>query len=41
LFDQESWTFTYLLGCLTKKQAVLVDPVDTQVGANKPYMPCT
>lgn len=31
LFDQESWTFTYLLGCLTKREAILVDPVDTQV----------
>ena len=31
LFDQESWTYTYLLGCLVKKEAVLVDPVDKQV----------
>lgn len=32
LFDQESWTYTYLLGCLIKKEAVLVDPVNKQVG---------
>uniref|UniRef100_A0A7M5WW70 Persulfide dioxygenase ETHE1, mitochondrial n=1 Tax=Clytia hemisphaerica TaxID=252671 RepID=A0A7M5WW70_9CNID len=31
LFDQESWTFTYLLACLKKREAILVDPVDTQV----------
>lgn len=31
LFDAESWTFTYLLGCAIKKEAILVDPVDTQV----------
>jgi len=31
LFDSESWTYTYLLGCLQKREAVLVDPVDTQV----------
>lgn len=31
LFDQESWTFTYLLGCAVKKEAILVDPVDMQV----------
>lgn len=31
LFDQESWTYTYLLGCLVKNEAVLIDPVDKQV----------
>lgn len=31
LFDKESSTYTYLLGCLDKKQALLVDPVDTMV----------
>jgi len=30
LFDQESFTYTYLLGCLNKREAVLVDPVDTK-----------
>jgi len=27
LFDPETWTFTYLLGCQETKEAVLVDPV--------------
>ena len=31
LFDHESFTYTYLLGCPQRKQAVLVDPVDTRV----------
>jgi len=31
LFDSESWTYTYLLGCIKSRQAVLIDPVDTQV----------
>lgn len=31
LFDSESWTYTYLLGCPKSGEAVLIDPVDTQV----------
>ncbi|XP_032239365.1 persulfide dioxygenase ETHE1 homolog, mitochondrial isoform X2 [Nematostella vectensis] len=31
LFDYESYTFTYLLGCGRTRQAVIIDPVDTQV----------
>ncbi|XP_031550199.1 persulfide dioxygenase ETHE1, mitochondrial-like [Actinia tenebrosa] len=31
LLDFESFTFTYLLGCNKTRQAVIIDPVDTQV----------
>jgi len=31
LFDHESFTYTYLLACTNKKQAVLIDPVDTKI----------
>lgn len=31
LFDAESWTYTYLLGCPRSKEAILIDPVDLQV----------
>lgn len=31
LFDAESWTYTYLLGCQKTGEAVLIDPVDTKV----------
>lgn len=31
LFDLESFTYTYLLGCPKTRVAVLIDPVDTQV----------
>lgn len=31
LFDQESWTYTYLIADTTTKEAVLVDPVLEQV----------
>ena len=27
LFEKESSTYTYLLGCLTTKKAILIDPV--------------
>ena len=27
LFERESSTYTYLLGCLTTKKAILIDPV--------------
>ncbi|KAK3746632.1 hypothetical protein QZH41_012847, partial [Actinostola sp. cb2023] len=30
LIDFESFTFTYLLGCSKTRQAVIIDPVDTQ-----------
>ena len=30
LFDSESWTFTYIIGCKAKNKAVIVDPVDIQ-----------
>lgn len=33
LFDQESWTYTYLLGDRDSREAVLIDPVKGQVGA--------
>lgn len=32
LFDKESSTFTYLLGCESTKAAVLIDPVKEQIG---------
>lgn len=32
LFDLESYTYTYLLGCPKTRAAVIIDPVDTQVG---------
>jgi len=31
LFDLESYTYTYLLGCPKTRAAVIIDPVDTQV----------
>lgn len=31
LFDQKSFTFTYLLGCSATKEAILIDPVLEQV----------
>jgi hypothetical protein len=31
LFDEESWTYTYLLWDQNTKDAILVDPVDIQV----------
>ena len=31
LFEKESSTYTYLLGCPETKEAVLVDPVDSKV----------
>ena len=31
LFDYETWTYTYLLGDSTSKEAILVDPVSSQV----------
>ena len=34
LFDAESWTYTYLLGCQKTGEAVLIDPVDKQVQYN-------
>lgn len=30
LFDAESWTYTYILGCAETKEAVIIDPVDIQ-----------
>ncbi|XP_065653839.1 uncharacterized protein LOC136071931 [Hydra vulgaris] len=30
LFDSESWTYTYIVGCKTKNKAVIIDPVDKQ-----------
>lgn len=30
-FEPESATFTYLLGCETSKQAVLIDPVESEI----------
>ncbi|XP_068706301.1 persulfide dioxygenase ETHE1, mitochondrial-like [Montipora capricornis] len=32
LFDLESYTYTYLLGCPKTRAAVIIDPVDTQAG---------
>ncbi|KAK3756006.1 hypothetical protein QZH41_013183 [Actinostola sp. cb2023] len=31
LFDGESCTFTYILGCAATKKAIIIDPVDTKV----------
>jgi sulfur dioxygenase len=31
LFDQETWTYTYLIADLTNKEAVLIDPVNTHI----------
>ena len=31
LFDIESFTYTYVLGCPQTRQAVVIDPVDIQV----------
>ncbi|MCK5889772.1 MAG: MBL fold metallo-hydrolase, partial [Methylococcales bacterium] len=31
LFDKESCTYTYLIADVTAKEAVLIDPVDTQL----------
>ncbi|XP_031555906.1 persulfide dioxygenase ETHE1, mitochondrial-like [Actinia tenebrosa] len=31
LFDGESCTYTYLLGCANTRKAVIIDPVDTKV----------
>ena len=28
LFEKESSTYTYLLGCVDTKEAILIDPVD-------------
>lgn len=33
LFDQKSWTYTYLLADADSREAVLIDPVKGQVGA--------
>jgi len=38
LFDSESWTFTYLLGCQKTGEAVLIDPVDKQVERDLKYV---
>ncbi|KXJ26618.1 persulfide dioxygenase ETHE1, mitochondrial [Exaiptasia diaphana] len=31
LFDGESCTFTYIIGCAATKKAIIIDPVDTKV----------
>ncbi len=31
LFEETSWTYTYLLACPTTKEAILIDPVDLTV----------
>ncbi len=31
LFDAETWTYTYLLGCEQTKEAVFIDPVNTHI----------
>jgi sulfur dioxygenase len=31
LFDQETWTYTYLIADLINKEAVLIDPVNTHI----------
>ena len=31
LFESESCTYTYLIGCMKTKEALLVDPVDIKV----------
>jgi sulfur dioxygenase len=31
LFDQETWTYTYLIGDPASKEAVLIDPVNTHI----------
>jgi glyoxylase-like metal-dependent hydrolase (beta-lactamase superfamily II)/rhodanese-related sulfurtransferase len=33
LFDQETWTYTYLIADLVTKEAVLIDPVNTHIDA--------
>ncbi|XP_065072285.1 persulfide dioxygenase ETHE1, mitochondrial-like [Rhopilema esculentum] len=38
LFDSESWTYTYLLGCTKTGEAVLIDPVDKQVERDLKYV---
>ncbi len=32
LFDEESWTYTYILADLDSREAVFIDPVNTHVG---------
>jgi len=31
LFDQETWTYTYLIADLKTKEAVIIDPVNTHI----------
>ncbi|EDO29820.1 predicted protein, partial [Nematostella vectensis] len=31
LFDSETCTYTYILGCMSSRKAVIIDPVDTKV----------
>ena len=33
LFDQETWTYTYLIADPVNKEAVLIDPVNTHIDA--------